>query len=902
MRKRYLLFLVLILSSLAFSLQLTPLWPSGERIDRPDFASPGLLVLPNGVVHLVSSEGRWGTLNSTGVLTDRGKNPNYIYNIVAPPIYIHKGGDNYAIAYVSAFEGENYLVLRDTTNATPVVISNSPSSSYGLTGYYNGGYRIYFGAMNGNIYFYNGTNLTSTSVGVPIKSPPILSPKRDWLYFITQNGKFYKLQLNADGSFNGVPVKVYDISDEFNAPMAMDENGFIYVASSRYGRIYKLNPAESGNPVPESALIGDIVNSASVLVDGNGYIYTFGNGGTVSVFGSQLTFFDSYNLKRDEESDEKRENITTTPAIVRGLDGKTYIIIASSNSSAQYGKLTILTFDVATKKLSLVSEKILPGPISIASAVGVAPIGAFEGDDYYFVIATTNGSIFGWKIEGRGPFGPWGQYGQNVYRTNFIDSSAVAFKSYIRLVAKEGYTNRELSPENTNETLYGLLYDATIVNLDGTVAEVKNNLRTNDAKGVLGNAGAQKLEVAFSTPTTSKILFKDSFLTGIVKGSPNITTDATFVFQSWGSNAPGDVKPPAETNPDLKTPTASIAFTFSDRIVNILADATYLVYVYHKSPSNVATETIEIDFKRENFLSDQSGYPTVSIGRTNDSNFNGYFPYKWEVYQWDPDQPLKYKRTTYGNEDSVRIYRNGPAYIEVYYSVLSATLTTYVPPFIYGPTRAYLVLDAATGTNVFRVEFKPKNGIKIIPDKVLVEYAAGISQMNDLVKTEDEFSVTLHSFENPLTSPTRVATITLWLYTSSPIQMNFTTNSDFEQYFYKYGYAYQQGQLIEFQDLQAKKRFVANKFLYIVGDFNGDLKVDINDWNLFVNKYNSTVSGDDLIYNIGPRKDFVPPYPDKNSYNPGYLDDHGENKVDFKDLTHFAAMFGFAITTDELFN
>ncbi len=899
MRRRYLLFLVLILSSLAFSLELTPLWPGGERIDRPDFPGPGVLAVTNGVVHLVSSESRWGIINSTGVVTDNGINPTGIPNIVAPPIYITRGGANYTIAYVTAFDGQNSLILRETNTATSVNIPDTPSSSYGLTGYYNQSdnqYRIYFGSMNGRLYFYNtGTTLTSTNVSAPIKAPPVLSPKKDFVYFITQNGKFYRQKLNTNGTFDGDYFKVYDIADEFNAPMAMDENGFIYVASSKYGRIYKLNPAESGNAIPQSALIGDIVNSASVLIDGNGYIYTFGNSGTVAVFDSNLTFYDSYVITDF--------NITTTPAIVRGFNGKTYILIASTHSNAQSGKLTVLMFDIATNKFSLVTEKILEGPVSLASAVGVGPTGSVQGDDYYFVIATTNGKIYGWKINGRGPFGSWAQYGQNIYRTNFIDSSSVAFSSFIKLVAQEGYSSRLLSPENTHQTYYGLFYNATRVNLDGTIgATYTSPLRTNAPNGLAGNAGTQRLEVAFTTTSTSAILFKEAFLTGTVKGSPGITQDATFTFESWKSTGPGDVKPPAETHPDLKQSTATIAFTFSDREVNVLADATYLVYVYHKAPTFAATNIIQVPFVRDQFLNNQQTYSTYQIDKTNNASFSGYFPYKWEVYQWDPNESLKYKRTTYGNEDFVKIVRNGPAYIEAYYSVLSATLTTYVPPVVYGPTKAYLILRAASGTNIFRIEFKPKNGIKLIPQNVLTEYATSVSAMNDLVNNQNEFSVTLQSFQNPLTQPSVVATITLSLFASTPTNMNFVNNSDFEQYFDKYGYAYQQGQLIEFEELKAKKVFITNKLLFIVGDFNNDLKVDINDWNLFVQKYNTTVSATDLSYNIGPREDFVPPYPNSSAYSPGILKDNGENKVDFKDLIYFGAMFGFAITTADLFN
>jgi len=67
---------------------------------------------------------------------------------------------------------------------------------------------------------------------------------------------------------------------------------------------------------------------------------------------------------------------------------------------------------------------------------------------------------------------------------------------------------------------------------------------------------------------------------------------------------------------------------------------------------------------------------------------------------------------------------------------------------------------------------------------------------------------------------------------------------------------------------------------------------------MFVSKLGSTVDGADVIYNIGPRDDFIPPYPDYDSYRAGYLTDT-TNKVDDYDLYYFASMFGFAVPASE---
>jgi hypothetical protein len=133
-----------------------------------------------------------------------------------------------------------------------------------------------------------------------------------------------------------------------------------------------------------------------------------------------------------------------------------------------------------------------------------------------------------------------------------------------------------------------------------------------------------------------------------------------------------------------------------------------------------------------------------------------------------------------------------------------------------------------------------------------------------------------------------------------PTRTRFTgvDSNYYLQFFDLYGYAQTLGQNVEPELLRAKRVFRTNQFLYVVGDFNGDFVVDINDWNLFQYKLGTTVSGNEVIYNIGPRDDFTPPYPNYTSYRAGYLTDTS-NVVDVEDLYIFVSMFGFAVPASE---
>ncbi|MFN3328938.1 MAG: hypothetical protein ACK40U_08825, partial [Fervidobacterium pennivorans] len=258
-----------------------------------------------------------------------------------------------------------------------------------------------------------------------------------------------------------------------------------------------------------------------------------------------------------------------------------------------------------------------------------------------------------------------------------------------------------------------------------------------------------------------------------------------------------------------------------------------------------------------------------------------FYAYMWKVYQWDPSALGGYTMTTWYDRDSLDLPLSGPHYVEIYYAQLSATVTLVVPEFAYKNTKAYLYLDVATNTLAHIINLKTKNGVTI--KNPTLQTLSGVSELTSLrVTTQDELKYVLENLALPLPAPTRVATVTLYLDFPNPTSLFSNNNSVFLNYFDLYGYTQVQGQLVD-PNLRAKNVFRLNKFMYLPGDFNDDWAVDINDWLLFRDKLGTTVSGDDMAYNIGPRIDFTPPYPTETDFRAGFLDDPS-NKVDSNDL------------------
>jgi len=99
-------------------------------------------------------------------------------------------------------------------------------------------------------------------------------------------------------------------------------------------------------------------NSSGPLIDGDGIIYIFGDNGKVVALNSNLVKLGEYTIG---------QQITTTPAIVKGVDGVTYLIVTSSTTAA--GKITILSFDAVTGVFTKVWEYAVPSTFPISAAV-----------------------------------------------------------------------------------------------------------------------------------------------------------------------------------------------------------------------------------------------------------------------------------------------------------------------------------------------------------------------------------------------------------------------------------------------------------------------------------------------------------------------------------------------------
>ncbi|WP_448379054.1 hypothetical protein [Fervidobacterium sp.] len=879
------LLLVFALVEVGFSaLNISGLW-AGNIFTKtiPDKYGPAIIAKNGGNLLFLAKDGALYEITMAGAIITKGQ-PSEITNIVAPPAYITYSGNHYIIYTTAQGTAQNKLVVHKFNSSSSGTIKSTgiDNAAYGVNAYLDssGDMIIFFGTMSGKLYktTYSTssddfTATTTANLSGPIKIPPVLSPSKTELYVLTQNGKFY----TVNTSTMSATLKV-ELGGDFTTPMAMDESGFLYALNNE-GILYKIDPSGSEN----HARFLSSANSSGPLIDGDGIIYIFGDNGKVVALNSNLAKLGEYTIG---------QQITTTPAIVKGIDGVTYLIVPSSTTGA--GKITILSFDAVTGLFTKVWEYTVPSTFPISAAVNIAPLGALYGDNYYFVTATNNGTVYAWQFNAKGPYGIWAKYGQNINNTGFIDSTAIAFKTRIFLIAKEGYYGRELSGSLLGSTTaYGLLYDATVVDANNNPVETYRNYRTNEtnlAKVIEGIPGSQKLVVQFSTPTDSQLLIGRRI--NPIGGTPP-STDSRFEFRFW-KTGPNEYEGSEGDNP------ATITFRYNDRRLEIFTDATYTFYLYHKYPLQSNAEATQIEYGFFDYNSFRSN-PNTAIKTINASPTHAgktFFAYKWQVYTWNPDEPIGYTEKVFYDQDSVTLPLSGPAYLEIFYAELNATVTLLLPEFAYGKTRAYLFLDAATNSVAETIKLKTLQGITI-DGIVSEEYAPDVTKLGNLSSVNSNFlQIVLSSFERPLTSTTRVATIALNLMFPEKVQFTGVDSAYYMQFFDLYGYAQTLGQNVEPELLRAKRSFKTNQFLYVVGDFNEDFVVDINDWNMFVSKLGTTVSGADIIYNIGPRDKFGPPYPSYTSYKAGYLIDTTNEVNDF-DLYYFASMFGFAVPASE---
>lgn len=867
-------FALIVVDFLFAQLNLSGLWAPGYSWQIPDKYGPGIIAKNGGNLLFLSKDGELYELTMSGGKVPLGQSSG-VFNVVAPPTYIEIDSNKKYVIYVTAQSTEKNKLVVHSFSSQRAVPLDIEGSAYGLVAYHEGNnIIIIFGTMNGVLYkaIYDTLNNTlrlsnQVTLAGPIKMPPLLTPDKAKVYVLTQNGKFYVA--NTSDLSNELKLT---LSGEFAVPMAMEESGFVYALNS-FGVLFRIDP--SGNEIHAKFLSS--LNSSGPLIDGDGFVYIFGDSGKVVVLNSSLLKVAEYN--------SINQSITTTPAIVKGReDGLTYLIIPSSASGSS-GKITILCFNPASATFSKVWEFTVNSSFPLSAAVNVAPLGALYNEDYYFVTATNNGTVYAWRLNARGPYGAWAKYGQNTNNTGFIDISSMLFKTKIRLIALEGYSGLPLSSTILGSD-YGLVYDALILNADGSEATRIKNLRTNepdDSKIPNGVPGSQKLVVSFSTPTNVNLLLGKAVTP---QGGSYPKTDATFYFRFWQTGQNGYEGSEGD-NP------ATLTYRFSDRTINIYTNADYLFYVYHKYPNSESTESIMANFKYDDFKQD----PTKAEKRISAITQNKYYAYKWTVYLWNSSSETGYEKFTYYDKDFVTLPLKGPAYIEVYYSELNATITMLVPEFAYGTTRAYLFLDAATDAVVEKINLKTLQGVKI--QKIVSEEYSSVGKNIKLSYINDsELNIVTENFQQPLVGTTRVATIAVNLYFPQKLQFSGTNPQIYDKYFELYGYAQIRGQLVEPDVLRAKRVIKTNKYLFVVGDFDEDFDVDINDWNIFADKLGSTVSGFDIIYNIGPREDFKPPYPSYTNYSAGYLKDE-KNRVDEDDLFIFATMFGFSVPNEE---
>ena len=869
--------LLLLSTALLAALNLTGLWGAEQYSWQVSGKlGPGVITKSGGDLYFLSKDGTMYELKTSGQKIALGQ-ADGIKNVVAPAAYTTTKDSTDCIVYVTAQNDGNKIVVHNLYKKEGET-SSLPASAYGVVVHpvsdKPASLTIYTGTMDKKVYkiTFDASEMKfeeaskTVNVNAPIKVPPILSQDKNKLYVLTQYGSLYEIP--TIDPFN-TPVLKLTLGGEFTVPMAMDGNNNLYALNTA-GVLYKVN---TSSYTEEHANFSIGSDSAGVLIDGDGYVYAFGGGKIIAINPLGL-------LKLGEYSTNQR--ITTTPAIVKGEDGMTYIIVPSSQGD-NTGKITILSFDPIAGSFTKVWEMVTPSSFPISAAVGVAPMLSTLNNNYYFATATNDGTVYAWQMNARGPYGTWAMYGQNAKHTGFIDVSSTLFKTRIFIKAIEPFSGKELSSAVIGDsTRYGILYDATVMNSDKTDKAAKKNLRTNEANLAFIPEGipGQLLEVGFSTPTTATLLLKPTFQK---QGDLTIEKDATFTFAEWDSRYDG-----------LKdTQLATMTYGFNDKTEELYPDASYTYYLYHYYPGQTTQNatTLDATFKYSDYKSFKAGttsVPSVTLNASTIQSGQTWYAYRWNIWQWDPTKSGNYINYTLNDRDKVQLPLQGPAYVEIYYAQLGATITLLVPDFAYGRTPAYIFLDAATNSISYTIEATTLNGITI--EKIVSEqYASGLSKMEGTTSS-NYLKYVYHSMEQPLTEATRVATLSVNLSFPEKAKLNV---DNLAQFFDLYGYAQIKGQLVDPQNLRAKKVFAVNSYLYVIGDFDDDFDVDIKDWNFFASKYNTSVSGPDVIYNIGPREDFMPPAPTLN-YKAGFLIDT-TNMVDSLDLNYFTSMFGFAV-------
>ncbi|ODN30648.1 hypothetical protein [Fervidobacterium thailandense] len=868
------------------------LWDGVEYKVLPGGRSPSIIGLPGGEMLAVSSDGKLFRILRTGVVQTIGQVSGV--SIVTPASYFELGGKKY-IVYASDNGTNSKLVVQDISDGTYKESSLENSSWSGVTVYVNGGKAVIFtssiGERKGKVYRFefDGTTLSQKSsqlIDGSAKVPLLLSPDKKELYVLTQNGKFYVID---ESNLNVIKGPI-ELSGEFITPMAMDSQKNVYAINST-GVMYVIERSQitDSSYVPKSAKVLPSANVAGILVDSYGIIYAFGagsvvavrqTGGSISVYGGPFVVGGIIN---------------STPLAVLGRDYKTYLVIPSTVGAD--GVLTVVSFDPENKTFSKVWEKTLRGGAFTITSALTSSQTAEETAMYYFATSISTGYVYAWKMNGK-PVGDWPMYGQNRERSNYL-SFVAEEETRITIMAKEPLNGKFFK-------LPALKFKGKIFDTVSATYSPETDYLTNPGKDdpVPKSYPARYQLSLYFEPYGSRQLFVpgSKFVNDVLGGTPSLPeTDTTLSFAQWDVDSIYKYPGKKDDGRDASNP-ANITFAYYDKRYDVIANVKYLWRILHQLPGSSSEQEDKIvSLTYENV---EKGKDFVEIVKPK----SGYKPFDWTVYMWDPDDPKGY--VVYDKDYlkangmitealELKLKKSGPAYIRIKYTTSSGSIRLIMPKYAYGRTYIYILVDAAKGANTiwFTLTTDTAKGIKF--EKIVSEQIANIGTMQVLERTVDSGKIK-YVFGGPLfelTEDTRIATITALAFFERPIYFGTDVNkSDFIRF--EEGFIQIKGVTAspsETEDLAPYREIIPNSKVFLLGDFDNNGWVNLDDWNRLVEKYGTTVSGVDVIYNIGPR--------DKNfsvdPYDPGALLDTA-NKIDQWDVAVFAQMYGMKTTPEDI--
>lgn len=869
------------------------LWDGVEYKVLTGGRSPSIVGLPGGEMFALSSDGQLFRILRTGVVQKLGQVPDV--SVVTPASYFELNGQKY-IAYASDNGKDSKLVVQNVETGTPVHSTLENSCWSGVTVYVNGSKAVIFtssiGERKGKVYRFefDGSSLNKTHDSIIDGSPKVplmLSPDRKELYVLTQNGKFYVLNESNLSNDDTIGSPIF-LDGEFITPMAMDSQKNIYVINTS-GVMYVIERSQvRSGYVPKSTKVLPSANVAGILVDSYGIIYAFGAGSVVAVLqtGGSLSVLGGPFVVGGI--------INSTPLAVLGRDYKTYLVIPSTVGAD--GLLTVVSFDPEKKTFAKVWEKTLKGgSFTITSALTSSQT-AEEAAMYYFATSISTGYVYAWKMNGK-PVGDWPMYGQNRERSNYL-SFVAEEETRITIMAKEPLNGKFFKLPALK--FKGKIFD-TVSGTYSSEVDYFTNPGKDDSIPKSYPARYQ-LSLYFEPHDSCQLFVPESkFVNDVLGGTSSLpATDTTLSFAQWDVDSIYKYPGKKDDGRNASNP-AIITFAYYDKRYDVIANVKYLWRILHQLPGSSEEEDKEVSLTYENV---EKGKDFVEIVKPK----SGYKPFDWTVYMWDPDDPKGYvvyekdylKANGMITEAlELKLKKSGPAFIKIKYTTSSGSIRLIMPKYAYGRTYMYIIVDAAKGANTawFTLTADTAKGIKF--ERIVSEDVANIGTMQVLERTVDSGKIK-YVFGGPLfelTEDTRIATITTLAFFEKPIYFGTEVNkSDFIRF--EEGFIQIKGVTAspsEIEDLAPYRETIPNSKVFLLGDFDNNGWVNLDDWNRLVEKYGTTVSGADVIYNIGPR--------DRNfsvdPYDPGMLLDTTD-KVDQWDVAVFAQMYGMKVTPEDV--